>query len=884
MGSMRARHGSLLLVALLVAAALAGCSGPLPVPPPDPEAPPLFAQAWGSHGSKNHPVHMTGVAVGPTGDVYVTDSGNARVQRFTSSGVHVTTWGSPGTTPGKMDFPTAVAVDATGNVYVSDSQNRRIQKFDANGTFLSAWGSFGTANGKFQMARGIAIDPQGHVIVSDAQNHRIQKFDANGTFLAKWGSYGSGNGQLSAPRGIATDATGNVYVADYANHRVQVFSGSGAFLHAWGAQGTGPGEFSFPYGVAIDAEGSVYVTDSQNHRVQKFSPLGGFKSTWGDLGTAQGEFNETYGVAASNASAVFVVDGVNDRVQKFRYMEDAIDVNVLLDGVPWAGPVSFTVSGPQTFHGASAPWYTEPAAPGTYAIAVASGGPPGAHFVPGAGSAPKTLAPEGAIAFTLEFTSPTAVRVVATLDGVPWSGPLAHDLTGFDWATSTSHPFPGTSVPRQTNVTVTLINMSGVGSGMAMPYTVQALGGGPPGANLTAITPSPTESAIAHHTTTFTLHYSSGGLVPNSILLNATLDGAPWSGPLSWQAAQFAWPSTGITFAGAAVPQVLSNVPQSGILLTDPQTGVSGLGSAYAAQRLSGGPPSATFVGIDPDFYVILHENTTRVFTFRFVTPIATTGAATVAATLDGAPWNGTLGHTLNGPQPTTGAAVPSTHASLAPGTYTLNHTSGGPGGAALAGITPSATAGVSPGNTTAFTLHFRSKPTVGVLRVNATLDGAPWTGLVNYTLTGPQTLAGTSAPQAFQPTAGSYALAYGSGGPPNATLVAVPPSVTQSLAAGGSAAFTLQFVTVGTITIEATSATPGGVVAWTGPLNFTLTGPQTLLGSSVGQIFASALPGTYTFSYASGGPPGQTLQSVTVAPTQTLSPGGTLTFRLNFR
>ena len=107
---------------------------------------------------------------------------------------------------------------------MADSGNHRIQKFTSDGTFLLKWGSLGTADGQFTSPRGIAVDLSGNVYVGGRQNHRIQKFTSQGVFLAKWGSFGSGEGQFNRPRGIAIDAPGTVYVADTENHRIQAFA------------------------------------------------------------------------------------------------------------------------------------------------------------------------------------------------------------------------------------------------------------------------------------------------------------------------------------------------------------------------------------------------------------------------------------------------------------------------------------------------------------------------------------------------------------------------------------------------------------------------------------------------------------------------------------
>ena len=70
----------------------------------------------------------------------------------------------------------SLAIDGSGNVYVADSSNNRIQKFAADGAFLAAWGSYGTGNGQFAGPTGVATDSSGHVYVADQNNDRIQKF------------------------------------------------------------------------------------------------------------------------------------------------------------------------------------------------------------------------------------------------------------------------------------------------------------------------------------------------------------------------------------------------------------------------------------------------------------------------------------------------------------------------------------------------------------------------------------------------------------------------------------------------------------------------------------------------------------------------------------
>jgi hypothetical protein len=180
-------------------------------------------------------------------------------------------WGSYGTGDGQFSFPYGVAVDGSGNVYVADTDNNRIQKFTSDGSFITKW-DFGTGDGQFSSPYGVAVDGSGNVYVTDLYNSRILKFTGDGSFITKWGSYGTGDGQFSFPCEVAVDSSGNVYVADTDNNRIQKFTSDGSFITKWDF-GTGDGQFSSPYGVAVDGSGNVYVTDLYNSRILKFALL-----------------------------------------------------------------------------------------------------------------------------------------------------------------------------------------------------------------------------------------------------------------------------------------------------------------------------------------------------------------------------------------------------------------------------------------------------------------------------------------------------------------------------------------------------------------------------------------------------------------------------------
>lgn len=260
-----------------------------------------------------------GTAMDGAGNVYVADTGNNRIQKFSPGGALITQWGplAGGTGNGEFNLPEGVAVDGAGNVYVADTGNNRIQKFDRNGAYLTQWGSFGTNYTQFNTPRGISSDSSGNIFVADTKNHRILKFSSVGQPLAHWGTKGNGNTNLNSPNSVATDATGsNVYVSDYLNNRVMKFDGVGTPQN-WGSSGSPALAFNAPYGIALDGLGNVYIVDSSTTTscVQKYSTVGTYSTTWTPDGTSNLP-NLLLGVAADVAGNVYVADSLNNRIQK----------------------------------------------------------------------------------------------------------------------------------------------------------------------------------------------------------------------------------------------------------------------------------------------------------------------------------------------------------------------------------------------------------------------------------------------------------------------------------------------------------------------------------------------------------------------------------------
>ncbi|GAB4515950.1 MAG: TIGR03663 family protein [Anaerolineae bacterium] len=218
-----------------------------------------------------------GVAVDAEGNVYVADTWNHRIQKFTMDGQFLDKWGFFATTDGQLGQPLAmwgprgIAIDSQGNVYVADTGNKRVQKFSPEGQFLGQWGGGGVLPGFMDEPVGLAIDDQDQIYVADTWNRRVQKFDANFNYLLEWPIVGWESESIYNKPYIAVDsAAGLVYVTDPEGYRVLVFDTQGVFRATFGQYGNDAMSFALPNGIAVMPDGRVVVADADNHRVLIF--------------------------------------------------------------------------------------------------------------------------------------------------------------------------------------------------------------------------------------------------------------------------------------------------------------------------------------------------------------------------------------------------------------------------------------------------------------------------------------------------------------------------------------------------------------------------------------------------------------------------------------
>ncbi len=296
-----------------------------------------------------------GVAVDGSGNVYVADQNNNRVQLWApgaTEGVTVAGGNGLGSAANQLRFPRGVAVDGSGNVYVTDTFNVRVQLWApgaTEGVTVAGGNGTGSAANQLNLPSSVAVDGSGNVYVTDTENDRVQLWApgaTEGVTVAGGNGAGSAADQLNNPVGVAVDGSGNVYVTDTLNVRVQLWA-PGATEGVTVAGGNGAGsaadQLNNPVGVAVDGSGNVYVGDTTNHRVQLWAPgaTEGVTVAGGNgAGSAADQLNNPYGVAVDGSGNVYVGDHSNHRVQLwFNGLADqSIDFAQLADHVLGASP------------------------------------------------------------------------------------------------------------------------------------------------------------------------------------------------------------------------------------------------------------------------------------------------------------------------------------------------------------------------------------------------------------------------------------------------------------------------------------------------------------------------------------------------------------------
>lgn len=197
------------------------------------------ADGIGASASFNNPL---GIAVDANENVYVADYSNNMIRKITPAGVVTTLAGT--TTAGcdngaaalaTFNGPSGIALSPSGTLYVTEWFNSDIRQISAAGvvTTLAGSGATGSDDGvgtaaTFALPVGIAIGTNGVLYVADDGNNLVRMVTPAGEVATLAGSINAGSADgpgstamFNQPSGIAVDTNGNLYVADLANNMIR---------------------------------------------------------------------------------------------------------------------------------------------------------------------------------------------------------------------------------------------------------------------------------------------------------------------------------------------------------------------------------------------------------------------------------------------------------------------------------------------------------------------------------------------------------------------------------------------------------------------------------------------------------------------------------------
>jgi uncharacterized protein (TIGR03437 family) len=308
-----------------------------------------------------------GLAVGPSGNLYIADSVNNRVRVVNTSGVINTFAGTGQSSPGGggtfndgglainglLRLPSGVCVDSNGNVFIADTGDNIIREVTIDGIINTVAGDgFGSYSGDTNSAltaelhtpTDVAVDKNFNIYIADSANAAIREVTyttgiittiAGNASIGDTGDTGPAtSASLVTPYAITVDSSGNVYFVENGDSVIRKVTPSNMYIYRVAGNGiagfSGDGsaatkaQFNFPTGMALDSSGNIYVADSLNNRIRKItgatvSTIGGngVLSYSGDGGPASSaQLNTPQAVAVDSSGNFYFADTVNNVVRK----------------------------------------------------------------------------------------------------------------------------------------------------------------------------------------------------------------------------------------------------------------------------------------------------------------------------------------------------------------------------------------------------------------------------------------------------------------------------------------------------------------------------------------------------------------------------------------
>ncbi|KXJ77728.1 hypothetical protein RP20_CCG006778 [Aedes albopictus] len=214
-------------------------------------------------------------------EIFVSDKWKHCIFVFAADGTFMRQLCDKGDQEGLLRAPEGIAIGPSGALFICDTGNDRIQCVSpANGRMLSQFGRIPkdqlmkaaqtktpTRYVDLKSPTGVAIHDD-KVFVLDSGNRRVKVFNKQGERILEFGQVGSMVGQFQYPEVIAVDPSGFILVGDGGNAKVLIYHPSGSFVTALGCRGDKPGRFNWVSGLFVTKDREIIISDYKNHNVQ----------------------------------------------------------------------------------------------------------------------------------------------------------------------------------------------------------------------------------------------------------------------------------------------------------------------------------------------------------------------------------------------------------------------------------------------------------------------------------------------------------------------------------------------------------------------------------------------------------------------------------------
>lgn len=272
---------------------------------------------FGSEGTADRLLSRPqGICVDQKGQIYVSDTGNNRVQIFSHDGKWLhTLLPPPRSSNGFFEGPTGVAIGPDGSIYICGISNHVV--VDQSDWKFSRY----IGAGRISWPRSVAVSLDGSMVYVTERNSCVSAFKSDGSFIGEFAKFGTGNSRVISPIGLAVGPDGNVYVSDNSRAVVQIYTSADKHVRIIGHDpipipygGTIVGPLSAPQCVAVSADGLVFVADSCPHCVK-------VSSSTGTLLYQLDGTHSLYGVAVGSHGFVYASSPDQNAIVAFPYYD-----------------------------------------------------------------------------------------------------------------------------------------------------------------------------------------------------------------------------------------------------------------------------------------------------------------------------------------------------------------------------------------------------------------------------------------------------------------------------------------------------------------------------------------------------------------------------------